>query len=318
MRSPDLRTVPHDDVAGDTSSGTCFGFEIRSDLPFSLLRTGSGVPLAVVRGEDTWEATGEPLLEWLPRSDRPLHAKIFADGPRFRMWTDLEGWFAIDPESLTVTVPACDDPIRLEERVLGFPLLLSFLPRGDLPLHAAAVEIDGTALLLAAPGHFGKTTLAAAFLGAGFRVLTEDIACCRISETPAILPGPAMLRVRRPSYERLDFPSTRVVAREPGRIHLALEGAARGTGEPVPLRGVVFLRPGDAGPAIERVPPTTALPDVWALSLKLPSDAARARCFEATAALVDRIPVWNLTRALRYDILPATVDRIIKTCLSGM
>jgi hypothetical protein len=295
--------------------GCCFGFEIRSQLSFTLLRNGLGEPLSVTSAEHHWEDPGEPLLEWLPRSDRPLHAKIFGDGPRYRMWTDLEGWFTIDPEALHVTAPACQDAVRLEERILSFPLLLSFLHRGDLPLHAAAVEVDGSALLLAAPGHHGKTTLAAAFLGAGFRVLTEDIACCRVGEAPVLFPGPAMLRVRTPSYERLPFPDTRVMAREPGRVHLALEGTARGGGSPVPLRGVVFLRPGDGEGTIERVAPTSALPDVWALSLRLPSDTARARCFSTAAELVDRVPVWNLRRALRYDTLPALVDLIEWTCL---
>src|SRR4029453_8171040 len=120
-----------------------------------------------------------------------------------------------------------------------------FLPRGALPLHAAAVDLDGSAILLAAPGYHGKTTLAAAFLGAGFRILTEDIACCRVGELPTLFPGPAMLRVRRPSYERLEFPGTRVVAEEPGRVHLALEGSARGDGTPVPLRGIVLLQVDD-------------------------------------------------------------------------
>jgi hypothetical protein len=293
--------------------GSCFGFEIRSELAFSLLRTGSGVPLTVVRSDETWADAGEPLLEWLPRSDRPLHAKIFSDGDRYRMWTDLEGWFTIDPSRRLVTAPSCEDAIRLEERILSFPLLLSFLPRGDLPLHAAAVEVDGSAVLLAAPGYQGKTTLAAAFLGAGFRILTEDIACCRSGEVPMLFPGPAMLRVRTPSYERLRFPNTRVVAREPGRVHLALDGDARGDGDPLPVRGIVFLRVDDGEGTIERVPPAAALPDVWALSLKLPSDTARAHCFAAAAELVDRVPVWNLRRALRYDTLPALVDLISET-----
>src|SRR4029453_12557977 len=203
------------------AAGRWFGFEIRSELTFSLLRTGSGLPMTVMSSNETWADAGEPLLEWLPRSDRPLHAKIFADGDRYRMWTDQEGWFTIDPSTLQVSVPVCDDAIRLEERILSFPLLLSFLPRGDLPLHAAAVDLDGSAGLLAAPGYHGKTTLAAAFLGAGFRILTEDIACCRVGEAPMLFPGPAMLRVRTPSFERLVFPGTRVVAREPGGVHLA-------------------------------------------------------------------------------------------------
>lgn len=304
--------------AGPSSSpGICFGFEIRSDLPFSLLRNGSGIPLSVSRVDDGHESTGTPLLEWLPRSDRPLHAKVYADGTHYRMWTDREGWFTIDPATPWVSAPECDDDVRLEERILGLPLLLCFLRRGDLPLHAAAVEVDGSALLLAAPGHFGKTTLAGAFLSAGYRILTEDIACCRMSETPSLLPGPAMLRVRTPSFDRLELPHTRIVSVEPGRVHLALEGAARGDGAPVPLAGVVFLRLADGTGTIERVRATAALPDLWALSLKLPSDADRARCFAATAELADHVPIWRLERSLRYETLPALVDLITQTCLSA-
>lgn len=314
MTSTDPRDVVGSDGTTSSPLGSCFGFEIRSELPFALLRNGSGTPLSVIRAGAPWEGSGEPVLEWLPKSDRPLHAKIFADGPSFRMWTDLEGWFTIDPSAPLVTVPRCDDAVRLEERILSYPLLLSFLARGELPLHAAAVEIGGVAVLLAAPGYHGKTTLAAAFLGAGFRVLTEDIACCRIDEQPTLLPGPAMLRVRTPTYERLAFPGTRIVAEEPGRIHLSLEGSARGDGDPVPLGGIVFLRVDEGDGTIERVSPADAMPDVWALSLKLPSDEARARCFSSTADLVDRVPVWNLRRALRYETLPALVDLIFETC----
>jgi hypothetical protein len=76
----------------------------------------------------------------------------------------------------------------------------------------------------------------------------------------------------------------------------------------------VFLRLDEGEGTIERAAPATALPDVWALSFKLPSDAARARCFSSAAELVDRVPVWNLRRALRYDTLPALVDLIHRTC----
>jgi hypothetical protein len=297
--------------------GACFGFGIRSPLPFTLLRKGSGDPLEIVERDDPWRPTDPPLLEWLPRSDRPLHARLYADGDSYRLWTDREGWFSIDPASRLITAPPSEDPIRREERLLSIPLLLCFLARGDLPLHAAVVQVDRKALLLAAPGHFGKTTLASAFLMAGHRVLSEDIACCRPTDLPTVLPGPAMLRVRTASHERLSFPATRALAHEPGRVHLGLEGGARGTGEAVRLAGIIFLRSGEGAGHLERVATERALPDLWTLSLKLPTDADYGRCFEATAALADAVPIWNLYRALRFETLPKLVERIVETCLGS-
>jgi hypothetical protein len=243
-----------------------------------------------------------------------LHAQIYADGDAYRLWTDREGWFRIDPSGPSITAPPSDDPIRLEERLLGIPLLLCFLRRGDLPLHAAVVEIEGRAVLLAAPGHFGKTTLATAFLRAGHRVLSEDIACCRFAPVPSVLPGPAMLRVRTPAGRGPDIPYTRPVARDPGRIHLSIENPIRGGGDAVPLGAVIFLRPGAGAGELERVDPGRALPDLWSLSLKLPTDADRARCFDGAVRLADRVPIWNLRRALRFETLPWLVDRICETC----
>jgi hypothetical protein len=300
------------------SVGSCFGFELRSSTPFALLRSGSGQPLEVRNGEDAAPPRGEPLLEWTPRADRPLHTRVYADGDGYRMWTDREGWFAIDPSTPSITTPFVEDALRLEQRTLGIPLMLCFLHRGELPLHAAVVEIGGEALLLAAPGRFGKTTLASAFLMAGHRVLSEDIACCRLAESVSVLPGPALLRVREGTHQQLAFPNTRRLIDEPdGRVRLTLEGPARGTGEPVPLRGVVFLRDGRGGGHLRRVATKQALPDLWSLSLKLPTDHDRARCFELTATLADAVPVWNLYRALRFDTLPEVVGRIVETCLAA-
>lgn len=47
--------------------------------------------------------------------------------------------------------------------------------RGLLPVHASCFEIDGRAVLVAGAGAAGKSTLAAAALRAGHRVLSDDI-----------------------------------------------------------------------------------------------------------------------------------------------
>src|SRR5207248_8881688 len=131
------------------------------------------------------------------------------------------------------------------------PALLCFLARGRLPLHAAAVEIDGEAILLGGQRTLGKSTLAAGFAHAGFRLLSEDLCCLDVSGKPAVLPGPAMLRVRPDIGARLALPFARQTKQTDDRRHLALDEATRGDCRPVPVRGIVFLQRSDNGIRVE-------------------------------------------------------------------
>jgi hypothetical protein len=297
------------------SRGSCFGFDIRSELPFSYLRDPSPGPALHVReAVEHRVPEGEPTMEWDFRPRQDFIARLYERGDGFAFWTDREGWFSIDPEGPAITVPPHPDGLRREMRLWGIPTVLCFVRRGDFSLHASAVDVGGGAIIFAAPGRFGKTTLAAGFLRAGHRVLAEDVSCLRLSETPVAYPGPALLRIRRDVYERLDWPGTVPVVSEPDRVHLAVEGERRGDGQPVPIRGVVLLRPGEGETVMERVAPERSLPDLFALSWKLPTDADRARCFRGAASLASSVPVWNLHRELRLDRLEELVERIISTC----
>ena len=151
-----------------------------------------------------------------------------------------------------MTLPDTENVVRREERLWSIPAMLCFLARGDAALHAAAVEVDGQAVVLAAPGSFGKTTLAAAFHAAGHRLLSEDTTCIRGAEAPLVVPGPAMLRLRHDVAEQLEIPNaTPVGTVEDDRVHLALDPAVRGDCSPVPLRAIVLLRHADEGFRIE-------------------------------------------------------------------
>src|SRR5207244_12530639 len=104
----------------------------------------------------------------------------------------------------------------------GIPAALRCMHRGDLPLHAAAVEVESRALVLAAPGWHGKTTLALAFQRHGYRVLTEDLACCSLASTPKLLPGPALLRVRPHVYPGRPPAGPHVVPARRNRVALGM------------------------------------------------------------------------------------------------
>ncbi len=299
---------------GPGTRGSCFGFAVRSDLSFVYLRRGRGQPLDVVESDGQPPRPGPLLVSWTPTAARPFHARLFGDENHYDYWVEGAGWFGIDPNVPRIVAPPSDATVRREERVWGVPALLCFAARGDVPLHAAAVEVDGSAVLVAAPGRFGKTTLAGAFVAAGYRLLAEDTSCCRVGDPPLVLPGPAMLRLRRDVHPHVRVPSARPVLREDTRIHLALDPDVRGDGEPVPIRAIIFLRPGEESCEVAQVDPLKAVPDLWAQSFRLPSPAAGARRFCQLVDLAGRVPAWYLTRPHGFERLPEVVERIVGLC----
>ena len=294
--------------------GTCFGFEIISALPFRFLRSGAGTPLEIRALSSPGIAPyGRLVQEWAARPGRSLHARLFKEADRYLLWLETEELFIVEPEIPRITVPESDDPIRGEAILWGIPASILLLHYGHLPLHAAAVEVGGAAILLAAPGGFGKTTLAASFHGAGYRLLSEDIACILPRLPLSVIPGPAMLRVRTDVIDHLTLAQGEIVSRSETRVTLALDHTARGGSEPVPIRAVVFLR---AGERVEIAPVTLAagIADLWALSQRDPDPDALARCFQGVVSLANQVPMWNLYRPMKFDALEETRERIIRVC----
>lgn len=299
-----------------TDRGACFGFAVRAALALKYVREGSGEALEVALSADEGGGErGELLHEWLPRPGHSLHARLYRNGHLYSFWVGGMGSYVIDPGARRVAVPPAEDAVLREERLWGLPAGLCFLERGDLPVHAAAVEARGKAVLLAAPGRFGKSTLAAAFHQAGHRVLSEDLTCLRLTPVASVIPGPAMLRIRRDVADRLPLPAARVLREDDERVSLALDEGRRGECRPVPLGAVVLLREAPAGTRLECVSPTAAIPDLWSLSFHLPTAEGRARAFRAVAELASRTPTWNLYRRLRLEELSGTVDYIVEHCI---
>jgi hypothetical protein len=306
-----------DSVAASPQSdaGTCFGYAVRAPFPMMAMRSGGGVPLDVLEEGDPPENIGEPLLQWV-EGDRSI-VRLYQEPSEYLMWVDGDDWFRINPDAPSITCIGSVGGPRREARIFGLPAALCFMARGHVAVHAAAVDVDGSALLLAAPGRFGKTTLAAAFAGLGYRLLAEDTTCYRPSPDPAVLPGLAMLRIRPDVYEHVSLPGTTVAAVDPERVFVVLGEEARGDSEPVPLRGVVFLRVWDQDEImLERVAADRVISDLWTLTFNLPNDRSRTECFQAVVSLATSVPIWNLHRRLSFEQLPAVIDRIVSTCLA--
>lgn len=299
---------------GLLARGACYGYEVHSELEFDYLRAGGGDPLEIVAGAPPDRPPGALLREWIP-PQFPTHVRLHADGDHYRLWIDDAGWFGVDQRAPRLIVPLDGNPVRREERIWGLPIMLCFLARGDVPLHASCIEIEGKALLLAAPGRFGKTTLATAFAAGGYRVLAEDLVCVRPGSPPTVIPGPAMLRVRRDVADALGVTGVEELLRDDDRTHLAL-ATARGTCDPVPVAGIALLHEADTDPRLEGVTGADVVRDLWALSFNLATDDDRARCFRAVAELASTAETWRLARRLRLEDLPPTIGCLVDT-LSG-
>ena len=107
-----------------------------------------------------------------------------------------------------------------------------------------------------------------------------------------------------------------MLGKDAERVYLAIARNRRGSGRPVPIRAIVLLRDHDGEVRLERVAPPASLPDLWALSLRLPLDDDRIRCFNGIASLAAAVPVWNLHRRRAFASLPAVVEAIVSRCRS--
>lgn len=322
MTAPDVVLGTASGERARRVAGTVHGFSLLTSVPLRLARGSveddGHTTLQVTQPEvSRTEPRTPPLRSWLPTPETPFSARLHELPDGFGMWVDGLGPYLVQPELSRILVPPAVSPARAEARLYGIPAALCFTAAGDLSLHAAAIEVDGRALLLTAPGRHGKTTLASAFLQAGYRVLSEDLCRLRVDPWPEVFPGPGMVRVRWDSYERLGpLPETEVVYCDEDRIHLGFTGDLMGDGRAVPVGAVVTLAVGDGDTQLERLPPDRAISDLWQLSFNLPTDADRARCFLGVAGLVRAVPVWSLIRPLDFAALPQLVDRLATSCVS--
>lgn len=288
-----------------------FGYTIRSSIALRFLRHGGGTePLEIVEDSESGGLTpGELLGEWpLQGTSYPVHARLVRVPGGYEYLTTDAGLFRVQIDQQRIHVPATGDELLREQRLHGMPMILTFLARGDISLHAAAVEVGSGAVILAAPSRYGKSTLAMAFQRAGHRMLSEDLVCCRPATGEAI-PGPALLRIR-PDMHSEELPDGLfIAARREDRVFVGFDPVTAGSTAPVQIKAIVFLREAPTL-SIEPADPVTAVKDLWHLSFRTGTEEARADAFRSLSSLAGTVKSWNAYRPLMMEALPATVDMI--------
>ncbi len=296
-----------------------FGWRLRSEVPLPELLPWDG-------------DAREPDVEVSLGSAPGLGAGATAFGPAFQIAGDRVrlsvpgvATYLVEGGGRVVVDPQVD-PGAPDIRVFLLGSVLSVLcyKRGLLPLHASAVEVGGRALLLAGESGLGKSTLAAALVARGHRLLSDDV--CALD--PAAPGGPLLW----PSFPRLKLweDAARQLSVGTGglersrvqlhKYHLPV-GPGRFRAEPLPPAHVVLLRrvalPRDAGPRPLGPLDGCVRYDMvhrWRLGLAL---GCRALLFAGMTRLLRAAGATDMARVDDLDGLPRLAGQVLRLAGAG-
>lgn len=98
------------------------------------------------------------------------------DGSEYLRWTGLFE-FLVSADGRCIAARPLKDatPDAFHTYLLGQVLSHALIKLGFEPLHATVIEVDGAAVGFVGDSGYGKSTLAASFLRAGHRLVTDDL-----------------------------------------------------------------------------------------------------------------------------------------------
>jgi hypothetical protein len=283
--------------------GSLYGFEIESEIPLRRLNAATGrrgllrverseTPLTPPRREPTGSRTTDEGYRWF--------ASYELSGGDCLLQMPPTGSFLLEPGVGRVVVESHGgDPELLEHRVASAAICTMLAQRDDLVLHAAAVEVEGRAIVFCGPTLRGKSTLARTLGAAGCRLLGEDgIVIGLEAERQIAYPGARGVRLRSRGAD--------------GRRRTDLL-ADPGPGEPSPSPVAAVVVLGERGKAFEVEPLQPAL----ALALLTPNlvhtggRGAIATAFGRLARLVSSAAAFHISLPDDLGALPAAAHRFL-------
>jgi hypothetical protein len=268
--------------------GGVYGYRIDSDLPLTRLRSGPltrGSLSVAVAHDDLLAEPAEIISLVLGLDADPVFA-VARTEDSLLTWCRLTGSARIDAGAGQIFVAPEGDPEAQEDRLLNTLIALLLAQRGELVLHAAAVQTERGAVIFCGPSGRGKSTLAAVLGTQGFPILAEDVIVLTVQDGCVLAwPGPIGVRLDPATAQTLGGSGSTVVRGKHLHVPQAPSSSAG-----VPVAAIVALDPrggselevtaldGPGGMAAIFLSVTRFEPDAWPGS------------FRQTAGLIRRVP----------------------------
>ena len=298
-----------------------YGVRIASHwaLPFDTPEAGAGAPDVVIHREIPahYRDEVERVLEREPSRNGSHLLRRLGDALYIR-WQGLFDFVVTDTGSDIFSRPLVAEAgesfhTYLFNQVLSYALLR----RGHEPLHSSSVVVGARAVAFLGDCGYGKSSLAAACIAAGHRLLTDDLLVTEETEEGWIAhPGPSRMKLYPEMADHFFGPGAPRVpmnADTPKAI-LSIPPESMVTSA-VPLAALVVLRPptGDeAGVELARVTPREAF---VAFTTNTFNDLARGsdglrHHLDWGSRLASGVPVWRLSYPRDRGVFPEVVERV--------
>jgi hypothetical protein len=300
-----------------------YGIPVLSEMRFPLEESARRLEPAVQlrRGDRSQFENALKGVSIEPDPENWYQLVTFPDSSLYIRWPNLFE-FLLSPDGRRITynpLPQASSA-AFETYLLGQVLSYSLLKLGYEILHATAVVVDGGALAFLGDCGYGKSCLAAAFLHAGYRVLSDDLLV--LHETPGgflIPPGLPRIKLFPETAERfLPFPingGTMNPMTEKRIIRIPESHSQR---EPALLYALYKLpypaaRQRPSKVRIRSLPEKSAFKELLAstFNARIVETPRLKRQFECTSRLLTTVPLRRLSYPRGLDYLPQVRDAIL-------
>ena len=299
-----------------------YGVSLRSEWPLPYRRATNGDCLAKVtlrRGSDGRFAKALDAAR-LPESSGTWIDHRLSDGTTLLRWTNVFD-FLIQPDGTTLLCRPLDR--RAEEAFhthLGPSLSYALINLGIEPLHSTTVVVDGGAVALMGDCGYGKSSLGASFVKAGYALLTDDLLVLKRTDGGIVAyPGAPRVKLYPEIARRIFGDQVKGLHFEwlTPKLIIPLDGD-RAQALPVPLKAIYVLtaprRRAPAGLRIRRMTPRQAFMEMVRNTFNMAiTDGSRLeRQFAMASALTASVPIRSLSYPRRFELLSAARNAILE------
>jgi hypothetical protein len=300
-----------------------YGIVVTSDTPIALPGYGDGAlgQVECLSAPASVFASAMQGVRFDPRSDPWYRYAFLEDGSTYVRW-DRVGEFLVsaDGSRIRCRQEEASSDESFQVYMLGQALSFALVKQGFEPLHATVVVVNGQAVAFLGDQAFGKSTLAACFLHAGHRLLTDDLLILQESSSGVLaFPGPPRIKLfSRMAGRFLEGTMDRVPMNvDTNKLILPIDEPRRCV-TPVPLKAIYSLAAPreasrSAGVRVETLSPRETFVELVKATFnrRVVSPQRLERQFGVMAGLTGLVSLKKLTYPRSIDRLQEVREAVI-------